>query len=177
MFFHVSRFPARLSGTQEWLNLERQDRNLWDRTFIAEGVYYLNGASKSLIPCKFYLEVLISSVHSLSTDFNQTDWEKISSLYRLLEMLEPDSPLIRLNRIISESYLTNPSSLIPELELMETTLTGKHKFVLLTTKAHLYERARDTHEAIKLYQQSLKYANSKLDEFYILGKLNEYIGG
>jgi len=177
MFFHVSRFPARLSGTQEWLTLEHQDRSLWDRTFIAEGIYYLNRAADPNSLCKFYLEALIASVHCLSIDFNQTDWEKISSLYRLLEILEADSPLIRLNRIIAESYFADPFSLIPELESMETMMSGKHKFALLTTKAHLYEKADNTDEAIKLYKQSLNHVESKPDETFIRNKLKKYMGG
>lgn len=172
MFFHVSRFPARLSGTQEWLTLEEQNRSLWDRSFIAEGIYYLNRAADLNNPSKFYLEALIASIHCLSTDFGITDWKKISSLYRHLETLEPDSLLIRLNRLIAESYLTEPASLIPEIGLIESMMGEKHRFALLTTKGYLYEKAKNIEEAIKIYQQALNHVESQLDEAFIWKKLN-----
>jgi RNA polymerase sigma-70 factor (ECF subfamily) len=175
MFFHVSRFPARLSGTQEWLPLEQQNRSLWDRAFIAEGIYYLNKATGPNRPSKFYLEALIASIHCLSRDFSQTDWQKISSLYSHLQILEPDSCLVRLNRIIADSYLTDPKPLISELESIDTIIGEKHQFALLTTKAYLYEKAKTNDEAIKIYQQALIHAGSKQDKTFIRKKLNEFM--
>lgn len=175
MFFHVSRFPARLSGTEEWLTLEEQNRSLWDRAFITEGIYYLNRAAGIDKPCKFYLEALIASVHGLSTDFHKTNWKTISCLYRHLEVLEPDSPLVRLNRIIADSYLLEPATLIQELEVMETIMADKHTFAFLTTKGYLYEKAKNTEEAIKVYQKALTHAEAKPDEAFIRRKLNECI--
>lgn len=176
MFFHVSRFPARLSGTQEWLTLEEQDRSLWDRTFIAEGICYLNKAAGITRPTWFYLEALIASLHCLSTDFKKTDWKKISSLYRYLEVLKPDSYLLSLNRIIADSYLTDDiASLISEAEDMELMMAGKHRFTLLTTKAYLYEKAKNTEIAIKIYQEALTYVAARPDEAFIRRKLNACI--
>lgn len=80
MCFHSSRLDARLSEKGEIILYQNQDENLWDKTLIEKGFYYLQQASKWEIVSKYYLEASIAYWYTVKND-NQEKWESILSLY------------------------------------------------------------------------------------------------
>jgi len=166
MFFNISRFPARITS-DEWLSLEEQERNLWDATFIREGFIYLKQASSGPILSRFHIEAMIASIHCTAPEFEQTDWEKIVQLYKMLESTHPESFSIKINRIIAESYLSPPDPLIRELLRLETNTGTAYHFQLLTTLGHLYKKADFLTDAVIAYTRSLEYAQSAMDQAFI----------
>ncbi|SKB57920.1 RNA polymerase sigma-70 factor, ECF subfamily [Parapedobacter luteus] len=172
MFFHSARFPARIMAYGEWVPLAEQDRRLWDRRLIAEGFHYLECAKRSGCAGKYYLESLIASLHCAARHFAETDWKAILGLYRLLEGLEPSSVLIRLNRLVAESYAAGPLAVITELEAIPYDADSGTVFLLQAVKAHVYQRAGSTAQAHIAYRAALSLAQNPLDAQYIQKQLN-----
>lgn len=170
-FFTIARFPARITTTGEWLTLAEQNRKLWDRTFITEGFYYLDRAKPEKELNTYYLEALIASLHSTATDFAHTDWKGIVYLYRQSERLQPESVLLRLNRIVAEMHLKSTPELINEIDRIEKEAGTQNRFIWLMAKAYGSERSGDRKCAEEWYRNALPYAKTEMDRTFILKKL------
>lgn len=166
MFFNLSRFPARISAPHEYLTLDEQDRSQWDRVFIEEGYYYLKKATRYKTITRFHIEAIIASLHCSASTFEETDWKKIAYLYRLLEAIEPSSPLVKLNRIIAESYIPTTRS-IEELDELETHPSLKDGFLIQAAKGDVYRRRGYNHEALKAYKRAFDRAISPFDRRFL----------
>ncbi|HRB72025.1 MAG: sigma-70 family RNA polymerase sigma factor [Flavobacterium sp.] len=170
LFFTIARFPARITTTGEWLTLAEQDRSLWNPTFIAEGFYYLDQAKPKQQLNTYYLEALIASLHCTASSFDHTDWSAIVYLYEQLERLQPESILIRLNRIVAEMHIHITSEQFEAIDQIETAFGKENRFVWLTTKAYAYERLGDLIVARYWYNEALPFAKTTMDRAFILKK-------
>lgn len=169
MFFNISRFPARLGTSDEWLTLEEQDRNLWNKIFIEEGYHYLNKATQYKTVTRFHIEAIIASLHCSAPTFKETNWMKIAFLYQQLEQIEP-SPLVTLNKIIAESYLTNSNS-IKALSELELNADLKNNFLLPAAKGDIYKRKGELKNARIFYEQALSLSASPVDRKFLEKKI------
>jgi len=172
MFFDLSRFPARTDGHEEWLTLEEQDRSRWNRVFIEEGYHYLDRATQCRILTRFHIEAIIASLHCSARTFEETNWERIAYLYRQLELLEPSSPLVALNRIIAESYLPGPDS-IQALDKLATDPALKRSFLIPAARGDIYRRKGELKKARKAFEHALKIAVSPADKRFLSRKMRQ----
>ncbi|MBK6266006.1 sigma-70 family RNA polymerase sigma factor [Marivirga sp. S37H4] len=171
MFFNLSRFPARLNEKEEWLTMEEQDRKLWNKTFIEEGFYYLNCATKADELSHFHLEAIISSLHCSASSFKETDWKAIAYLYEKLTVLKPDSPFIQLNRIIAESYVCHSPSHVQDVEALENRYNLTDYFAIPLTKGDIYRRNSEMEKAIHFYKKALDSPLSAMDRQLVEKKI------
>lgn len=161
-FFTVSRFPERVGADHEWITLKEQDRSKWNRLLITEGYYYLNKATQTTTLSRFHIEAIIASLHCAAPSFAETDWSRIAYLYKQLEQIEP-SPMVKLNRIIAESYV-DPTNSINDLELL---VDHTHLYWVILAKADVYRRSGKTRFALEHYQQAMQLAQSPMDQEFI----------
>ncbi len=177
MFFNSSRFPARI-GTEGWIPLEEQDRSLWNKSLIAEGLHYLKvSKNESSQLSSYYLEALISSVHCSAPTYASTDWKTLVYLYRQWERLSPGSIAISLNRIVAQSNIGNSRDCIAEIEsLCNTDLPAEMYFSVYASKAHLYAKLKDWPQARACYTKAMTYARNVTDQNFIRRKLQALPG-
>ncbi|MGE0567017.1 MAG: RNA polymerase sigma factor, partial [Bacteroidia bacterium] len=173
MFFNLSRFPARLNSEGEWLTLEEQDRDQWNKVFIEEGYHYLKEATQTNTLTRFHLEAIIASLHCSASTFEETNWTKISWLYAQLEKIEPSSPLIKLNRIIAESYISNSTNFIHAIDEISTSEILKNSFLVPATKGDIYKRRGEIIEAKKAYEKAFELAVSPNDKIFLMRKISQ----
>jgi RNA polymerase sigma factor (sigma-70 family) len=171
MFFNLSRFPARITVGGEWLTIEEQDRTLWNKIFIEEGFYYLNQSKLTNKFTKFHIEAIISSIHCTAPTFEITDWKKIVSLYKNIELLEPNSPVVKLNRIVAESYISAAESQIDEINKIGNEFNDGYKIIYFLSKAHIYKKLENRSEANNNYKQALDLVKSDIDKSFIENKI------
>jgi len=169
MFFNIARFPARLDASDEWLTLEEQDRSKWHTIFIEEGYYYLNIATQSATVTRYHIEAIIASLHCAAPTFEATDWAKIARLYYQLEHIAP-SPLVTLNRIIAESYLSNADS-IKALDELAAHKDFKSNFLIPAVKGDVYKRKGEFKIARAFYEQALSLSVSPADKKLLQKKI------
>ncbi len=173
MFLNIARFPARISEGGDWLTLEEQDRSLWNKTFIEEGFYYLQRDISNKILNVFYIEALIVSIHCTAINFEATDWRKIVLLYKQLELLKPDNFVVQFNRIIAESFVEKPELGLQKLKELNQEEIKNHEFMYYSGQAYLYVKVGNKKSALALYQQSLVYVNTQMDELFIIRRISE----
>ncbi|EEF23317.1 conserved hypothetical protein [Ricinus communis] len=103
MLLHHARRLARIGEGGAILTLEKQDRGLWDRAVIDEGVALIERALKRGGPGPYQLQAAVIAVHAEARSFAETDWRQIALLYGELARTA-DNPVYELNRIVALSY-------------------------------------------------------------------------
>ncbi len=103
MLFNVSRFHARLDDNGEPIELELQDRSLWDQDLILQGIKYFNAAKSASPWSNYHYEAAIASLHCTAPSFKETPWDSIVKLYDGLLQINA-SPFVCLNRNLALFY-------------------------------------------------------------------------
>jgi RNA polymerase sigma factor (sigma-70 family) len=114
MYLHAARLPARIDAAGNLSSLFDQDRSQWDLELIAEGERFLNLSAAGAELTEYHVEAGIAAVHAMSRSTEDTDWEKVISLYDTLMTLRP-SPVVALNRAIAVAQHEGPERGLEEI--------------------------------------------------------------
>jgi len=123
MLLQQSRLPARFDPAGEAILLEDQDRKLWNRKLINEGVALLDKAMRHNRPGPYQVQAAIAATHDRAVDFASTDWAAIDGLYAALERMQP-SPIVTLNRAVATAKLRGPEAALAMIAPLEKSLSG-----------------------------------------------------
>ena len=141
---HNARRPARFDVGGDLVLLEDQDRSLWDRSAIDEGLALLNRALRMGQPGYYQAQAAIAACHATARRWEDTDWHVIVSLYDQLLALS-DSPVAALNRAIAIGYTDGADAALAALEPVSDQLDSYHLFH--ATRAQLLRALHRTEEA------------------------------
>jgi RNA polymerase sigma-70 factor (ECF subfamily) len=100
MCLNKARLTARVDASGKLNSLFDQDRSLWDQSLVAEGLQLLELSAKGSELTEYHIEAAIAAVHATAPGIQETDWDKIVSLYDALMGIRP-SPIVALNRAIA----------------------------------------------------------------------------
>jgi RNA polymerase sigma-70 factor, ECF subfamily len=154
MLLQESRRAARTSATGELILLENQNRLLWNREQIAEGVALVEKALKSRRFGSYTLQAAIAAVHAEAESAAATDWRQIVLLYNQLIRIQP-SPVFHLNRAVAIAMRDGPEAGLVHIDalLEQGALTNYH--LAYSARADLYRRLGRTAEARSAYEKAL----------------------
>jgi RNA polymerase sigma-70 factor, ECF subfamily len=172
MLLHESRRAARTSSDGDLILLEQQDRSLWDRDQIAEGIALTESALRSRRFGAYTLQAAIAAVHAESSSVASTDWRQITLLYDQLLRIQP-SPVVELNRAVAIAMcegLEQGLGLIDEL-LAREQLTDYH--LAHSARADMYRRLGRIPEARASYEKALTLAPQDPDRRFLARRLEE----
>jgi RNA polymerase sigma-70 factor (ECF subfamily) len=127
MVLQHARAAARLDGDGAIILLEEQDRRLWDRTLIGEGLALIEKGTRHPPAGPYLLQAAIASQHARSARPADTDWGQIERLYAALETLQP-SPVVTLNRAVAVSKVRGPAAALAMIEPLAEPLSGYFNF-------------------------------------------------
>lgn len=169
MLLTDARRLARSGTSGELIPLDEQDRGLWDKEMIAEGVALVTTAFSRGALGEYQLQAAIAALHDEAARVEDTDWAQIQALYGVL-MRMSDSPMVAMNHAIAAAMVHGPATgleLLASLEKDER-LRGNHR--LDAVRAHLLERAGDKEKAVKLYQSAATKTSSIPEKNYLMLK-------
>ena len=172
MLLHESRRAARTSCDGDLILLEQQDRSLWNREQIAEGIALTESALGSRRFGTYTLQAAIAAVHAESSSTASTDWRQITLLYDRLLRIQP-SPVVELNRAVAIAMcegLEQGLGLIDEL-LAREQLSGYH--FAHSARADLCRRLGRIPEARASYEKALALASQEPDRRFLARRLAE----
>jgi RNA polymerase sigma-70 factor (ECF subfamily) len=164
MLLHHARTPARLDGDGNIVLLEDQDRGLWDREMIAEGLALLDKAIRHRQPDSYQVQAAIAALHARAARAQDTDWTEIERLYGRLEQLQP-SPVVTLNRAVAISKLRGPEEALALIEPLANALAGYFYFFGL--KGALLQQLRRPDEARTAFDRAISLANTPAEAAHI----------
>lgn len=162
-----ARRPARQTAAGQLVSLEDQDRRLWDRAQIAEGVALLSKALPRGAVGPYQLQAAIAALHDEAPSAEATDWAQILGLYELLERMT-GNPIVTMNRAVALAMVHGPAAglqLLRGLEKDERVASG-HR--LTAIQAHLHERSGDLVSARAAYRLAATRASSLPERNYLL---------
>jgi RNA polymerase sigma-70 factor, ECF subfamily len=171
MLLHDARRGARYNAQGDLILLEDQDRNLWNRDQIREGLTLAQDALAGT-PGPFALQAAIAATHCSATRAQDTDWRAILSLYDLLEKAQ-SSPIVSLNRAVAVAMVLGVPS---ALDLIEEIATGGEleRFHLLhATRADLLRRTGGFTAATVSYRRALALVTNDAERRYLQRRLEE----
>jgi len=127
LLLQYARTPARLDADGDIVLLEDQDRGLWHRDMIAEGLALVEKALRHRRAGPYQVQAAIAGVHASAARPDETDWSEIDQLYAVLETLQP-SPVVTLNRAVAVSKLHGPAAALAMIEPLAAQLGGYFHF-------------------------------------------------
>ena len=163
MLLQESRRTARTSPTGDLILLENQDRSLWNREHIAEGVALLEKALKSQQKSgsfgPYTLQAAIAAVHAQAESAAATDWRQIVALYDQLLRIQP-SPVVQLNRAVAIAMCDGPEAGLAHIDAVLEHSSGKqgelaNYYLAHSARADMYRRLGRTAEARASYEKAL----------------------
>jgi RNA polymerase sigma-70 factor (ECF subfamily) len=172
MLLQESRRAARTSASGELILLEQQDRSLWNREHIAQGIELVQRALAMNRFGSYTLQAAIAAVHAEATTAATTDWAQIAGLYGVLARIEP-SPIVELNRAVAVAMSEGPQAglVIIDAILERKELTDYH--LAHSARADLCRRLGRTADARESYRKALTLTRQEPERRFLEGRLAE----
>lgn len=164
-----ARRAARTGAAGELIPLDEQDRALWDKALIHEGVVLVSNALAKAQVGPYQIQAAIAALHDQAQTTEQTDWAQIDALYGLLERMS-DNPMITLNRAVATAMVHGPEAGLHLVERIARDERLKGHYRVDAVRAHLYERAGQRDLAREHYQRAAEATASLPERNYLLGK-------
>lgn len=172
MLLQESRRPARTSPEGDLILLDEQDRTLWDKEQIAEGISLTEGALQSRRFGAYTLQAAIAAVHAESSSAASTDWRQIKLLYDRLLQIHP-SPVVELNRAVAVAMYEGPEQGLRLVDALlgRAELSSYH--LAHSAHADLCRRLGRIPEARASYQKALALAQQEPERRFLLRRIQE----
>lgn len=170
MLLTDSRRAARLSQDGELVPLEEQDRKLWNRPQIDEGVQLIDSVLPLRTPGPYQIQAAIAALHAQATTAAATDWQQIAALYESLLRFVP-TPVVELNAAVAMGMATSP-----ERALERIAKIGLPNYHLLpAARADLLRRLGRDAEAAIAYREALLLATNPAERRYLERRLERLL--
>ncbi len=170
MLLQDSRREARVSSEGELVLLEDQDRAVWDREQIEEGMSVLQRAVDLARPGPYQLQAAIAAVHADAAAAADTDWARIVRVYDALLVLQP-SPVVELNRAVAVAMAEGPAIGLELVDRLERRLDDYHLYH--AARADLLRRLGRREEAVAAYTRALDLTSNEIERGFLRRRLVE----
>jgi len=172
MLLQESRHAARTSPIGELILLENQDRSLWNREQIAEGVALVERALKSHRFGSYTLQAAIAAVHAEAESATVTDWRQIVALYNQLVRLQP-SPVVELNRAVAIAMRDGPKIGLTLIDAVLAHGDLANYYLAHSARADMCRRLGRTSEARSSYEKALALAQQEPERKFLEERLRQ----
>lgn len=159
-----ARSAARFDTNGEVILLEEQDRKLWNREMINEGLALIDKAMRHRQPGPYQIQSAIAALHARAPTAEETDWNEIDVLYGALERMMP-SPVITLNRAVAVAKVRGPAAALTLIEPLEERLSGY--FHYFGVKGGLLMKIGRNGEAREAFNRAIALANTAAEAAHI----------
>ncbi|OJY38837.1 MAG: hypothetical protein BGP06_00070 [Rhizobiales bacterium 65-9] len=172
MLLQHSRAAARFDAQGDIILLDDQDRTLWNKGMIAEGLALLDKAIRNRRPGPYQAQAAIAALHARAARPEDTDWAEIDLLYGALEHMQP-SPVITLNRAVAVSKVKGAAAALTMIEPLEERLSGYFHFFGL--KGALLMQLGRAAEARVAFDRAIALANTATEAAHIRKHLDRLL--
>jgi len=172
MLLHHSRASTRFDAAGEIVLLDDQDRRLWDRRMIVEGLALIDKAIRHRQRGPYQVQAAIAAMHARAERPEDTDWAHIDDLYVALEQLAP-SPVVTLNRAVAVSKAKGPAAALAMIEPLGDRLGGYFHFFGL--KGSLLTQLGRAAEAREAYGHAIALAATPAQAAHIRQHLDQLV--
>jgi RNA polymerase sigma-70 factor (ECF subfamily) len=172
MLLQESRRAARTSPTGELILLENQDRSLWNRKQIAEGVALLEKALNSRRFGSYTLQAAIAAVHAEAESVAVTDWRQIVALYNQLVRIQP-SPVVQLNRAVAIAMRDGPEAGLTHIDAVLAHGELANYYLAHSARADMCRRLGRIAEARSSYEKALALTQQEPERQFLRERIRQ----
>lgn len=172
MLLQHSRRHARVTPGGVLVTLEEQDRTLWDRASIDEGLAHLEQSLRMRQPGVYQIQAAIAALHARATTADQTDWSQIAALYGELYKRNP-SPVVALNKAVAVAMARGPIYGLALIDGLGADGQLQEYHLFHAARADLLRRAGWLEEAIASYQTALRLTANGTERAYLQRRIAE----
>src|SRR5579872_1441939 len=172
MLLQESRRAARTSPAGELILLENQDRLLWNREQIAEGVALVEQALSSRRFGPYKIQAAIAAVHAEAASSAATDWRQIAALYNHLVRIQP-SPVVLLNRAVAIAMRDGPEAGLRQIDALLERGELSNYYLAHSARADLYRRLGRTFEARSSYEKALALTQQEPERQFLQERIRQ----
>jgi RNA polymerase sigma-70 factor (ECF subfamily) len=173
MLLHDARRGARTSPQGDAILLAAQDRSLWDRAQIAEGLRRVEAALRTAgRPSTYAVQAAIAALHMRAERYEDTDWPQIAALYEVLVRIHP-SPVIELNHAVAVSMVDGPERALRLVDSIGKRGDLADYHMLPAVRGDLLRRLGRQDEAIAAYREALQCADLEPERRFLAARLAE----
>ncbi|HEV7239672.1 MAG TPA: sigma-70 family RNA polymerase sigma factor [Thermoanaerobaculia bacterium] len=165
-----SRRAARVASDGAMVPLEEQDRSLWNRAQIDEGVRMIDGVLALRTPGPYQIQAAIAALHAQAAAPAETDWRQIAALYETLLRWTP-TPVVELNAAVADGMATSPERALERIARIEAGGALSRYHLLPASKADLLRRLGRYEEAAASYRDALALATNPAERLYLERRL------
>lgn len=170
MLLHDSRREARTTPDGQLVTLEEQDRSLWSREQIEEGLALIRKASDRRMPGPYQVQAAIAAVHAEAPTPEQTDWRRIAGLYCDLSRWNP-SPVISLNHAVAVALGESLDRGLTLIDDLSASGELNSYYLLYAARADLLRRLGRINEAAVAYRRALELTANTVERDYLRRRL------
>jgi RNA polymerase sigma-70 factor (ECF subfamily) len=172
MLLQESRRAARTSPAGELILLEHQDRALWNREQIAEGVGLVEKALSSRRFGPYTLQAAIAAVHAEAESTAATDWRQIVALYNQLVRIQP-SPVAYLNRAVAIAMCDGPEAGLKHIDAVLEHGELANYYLAHSARAELYRRLGRAADARASYERALALTQQEPERQFLQERIRQ----
>jgi RNA polymerase sigma-70 factor, ECF subfamily len=172
MLLQKSRQAARMSPGGELILLENQDRSLWNREEIEEGIALLEKALKSRRFGSYTLQAAIAAVHAEAKSVAATDWRQIVALYDQLARIQP-SPVVQLNRAVAIAMRDGPEAGLAHIDAVLEHGELADYYLAHSARADMCRRLGKTAEARSSYEKALALTQQEPERQFLQERIRQ----
>src|SRR5215217_3687814 len=172
MLLQESRHVARTSPTGQLILLENQDRSLWNREQISEGLALVEQALKSRRFGSYTLQAAIAAVHAEAESVAATDWRQIVALYDRLLRIQP-SPVVQLNRAVAIAMRDGPEAGLTHIDAVLERGELANYYLAYSARADMYRRLGRTAEARASYEKALALTQQEPERQFLQERIRQ----
>jgi RNA polymerase sigma-70 factor (ECF subfamily) len=172
MLLHDSRRDARLSQAGELIPLQEQDRALWHRGQIYEGVKLVEQALRAGAAGPFQLQAAIAAVHAEAETADETDWHQITALYRILKKQNP-TPVVALNHAVAVSMSDGLEKGLALMDELGAATDLDSYYLYHAARADVLRRMNRHAEALDAYGRAIELTTNRVELAYMRRRIEE----
>jgi len=170
MLLHDSRRQARTDAAGALVTLEEQDRSLWDRGQIEEGLALVDAAMRMGRIGPYQLQAAIAALHAEARDPAETDWPQIAALYRELARLNP-SPVVLLNGAVAVAMSEGPGRGLALIDTIGASGELDRYHLFHAARADILRRLGSFEDAAEAYRRALALIGNDVERAYLERRL------
>jgi RNA polymerase sigma factor (sigma-70 family) len=172
MLLDGARLPARVDSEGNILRLKEQDRGLWNRKMIEQGILHLGLAAAGDELTEYHIQAGIAASHDTAADYKSTDWQKILTLYDHWVTIN-DSPVIALNRAVALANVNGPKAGLEATEAISKSGQLDSYYLLYAVLGEFQFRQGDFDIAADNFRKAIKLTDLKSEKVFLDKRLGD----
>jgi RNA polymerase sigma factor (sigma-70 family) len=174
MLLTEARRRARTTPDGDVVPLAEQDRTLWDKELVQEGVALVTGALSDGPLGSYQLQAAIAAVHDEAERVEDTDWAQVVALYELLDQISPN-PMATLNHSVALAMVSGPAAGLDLLATLQTDPRVSQHHLFYAVRGHLLDMAGNYTAASKAFETAARHTASQPEKRYLLKRSKQVL--